>query len=190
MGMFGARKLRGENFLDQYPPRWWCPIVNIYGGAGHEEVYMRRFILSPKLPRGQLYLHVFFRPDQDRDPHDHPFPFWTLPLNQGYIEEVYNSRKHCFSAIFVPPLKWSHRAAKHTHRITATQTGHFPLVTLVWRGNTERTWGFWCHTQGIIGRVRDWVRWQDYVVNKDGVANVDGTDEQCPGFARGGLVKK
>lgn len=185
------RKPRGENFLDQYPPRWWWPVVNIYGGPGHQEVYMRRYVLSPKTRWGQLYIHVFYRPDQDRDPHDHPFPFWTFPLNQGYVEEVYNTHLHCFTVVRVPARRLSHRPARHTHRVTRTDTGRWPLITLVWRGNTERVWGFWCHSASPSPMVRQrfWHSWKDYTLGSGNgtapnIANQPGTDELCPGTSK------
>lgn len=185
-----AGKPRGTNFFDQYPPRWWAPMVHIYGGPGHEAVYMTRILLSPQFGKGrQLYLHVFHKPDQDRDPHDHPFGFRTLPLNQGYWEDVFNTSQQCFTRLHAPRLVWSHRAAKHTHRVIDTDTNRWPLITLVWRGPSERKWGFWCHRDAA--RERWFVGAREYTAGgsdaiSGGVShqNVDGEDVLCPGAVR------
>src|SRR3546814_1271720 len=45
-------------------------------------------VCSSDLRWGQLLWHVFYRGDEDPDPHDHPWDFWTRPLFQGYYEEL------------------------------------------------------------------------------------------------------
>lgn len=168
-----------------YPPRWYWPIIRIFGGlAGAESgtCYLTRVLLSPAIPAQpsgiyQLYLHVFHREDMDRDPHDHPFPFWTFPLFQGYTEVVYDHERSCFTTVRVRPWRWTGRAPTHTHRIISCDRG-WPLVTIVLRGPHERAWGFWVHAKETAKRV--FIPWKSYV--NDGVgANVEGHDEVCPG---------
>jgi hypothetical protein len=167
-----------------YPPKWYWPIVRIFGGPGRSETdgcYMTRVILGPETRWGQLYLHVFHREDLDRDPHDHPFAFWTLPLNQGYIEDVYDPVKECFTAVRAPHFRWSFRKAEHIHRVIGCDHG-WPLVTLVWRKPSSRKWGFWCHTpdQEPLDTTRTWMPWASYLIRGDNV-NVPGADAICPG---------
>ncbi len=40
-------------------------------------------------PWGGVYVHFIYREDLDRDPHDHPWTFWSMVLRGGYTEEVY-----------------------------------------------------------------------------------------------------
>lgn len=183
-------KLRGWLIRqsEHYPPRWFWPVVRIYGGPQGSEsrtCYMTRVHLGPKTPWGRLYLHVFHREDIDRDPHDHPFPFWTLPLNQGYTELVYNSISECFYEQHVEQGRWSYRPAEHTHRITHCDRDEWPLITLVWRGTTERRWGFWCHSpeQASDDTERFWTPMQDYLYGGEH-ANIEGRDVACPGTPR------
>lgn len=102
----------------------------IYGRAGeHAEPYMTRAWF------GRLRLHIFHRGDNDPDPHDHPWGFWTFPL-VPYLEEVLTeircgtcggSMGECgqcsdspkFSRrIQVVPAWWpTYRPATHTHRV-------------------------------------------------------------------------
>ena len=171
--------------------RWYWPIVRIFGGPGRDTVYMTRTVLTPKLPPspfigfkgGQLYLNVLHREDMDRDPHDHPFDFWTLPLNMGYIEHVYSATRECWAAVRVPPWRWSARKAEHIHRVVSTDSGRWPLVTLVWRGPTRRKWGFWVHAwDALESTKRRWVKMMDYLYSGDGAtANIPGQDVACPG---------
>lgn len=55
----------------------------------HLEGYMRRWWLFPygSLPFGiAVRVHEILRSDQDRHPHDHPWPFITVILRGGYWE--------------------------------------------------------------------------------------------------------
>ena len=109
--------------------------------AEHDTPYMTRWWI------GRLRLHVFHRGDQDPDPHDHPWDFWTFPFTP-YVEEVavYSSikaladmramhddgmtgdqineaiergRKVGYVLIrqVVPAFRLTFRPASHTHRV-------------------------------------------------------------------------
>lgn len=188
-----------ERQSGHYPPRWWWPCVRIYGGAGqHATCYMTRILLGPRTPWGQLYLHIFHREDLDRDPHDHPFPFWTMPLNVDYIEEVMEHASHvvgrqCFKEVTVRRWHISYRAAEHTHRVVRTASGKWPLVTLVWRGTSARKWGFWIRGCKLVpdgtGKLdfvdnvnRNWIPYQQYIGDPSiGNGSSNKLDEFCPG---------
>jgi hypothetical protein len=166
----------------------------LYGDEGGRRTpYLTRFWL------GRLRLHVFHRGDADPDCHDHPWNFWTFPLT-SYVEEVvrgltigeintgefradnWNGGRIVERKI-VPALRWSFRAAEHTHRVlgrfdewatlelasagfiagsgrVAPQVKPGRIVTIVWLGRSRRKWGFlknrdgrWC-----------WMPWRDYVL--------------------------
>lgn len=159
---------------------WWFPAIRIFGrDAHHDTIYLTRFFLTPATPWGQAYLHCFHREDLDRDPHDHPFNFWTMPFGRGYYEEVFEHVSDCLHEVYVPPWKFTLRPARHRHRILRAESGDFPLWTLVWRGPNVRKWGFWIHR--VTGdSVRQFVPWKSYVHFGDG-ANTIGEDTYCPG---------
>lgn len=191
--MFASIKSRWLEFYHRQcvhePVRWYWPIIRIFGGevGSRTTVYMTRVVLIPfRWVRryGGLYLHIFHREDMDRDPHDHPFAYWTLPLNQGYTEEVYDDRSQCFKTMHASQLRWSHRNAAHIHRVTHCDRG-WPLVTIVWRGPTFRPWGFWCHREGQApgDTMRTWTPWMNYI-NKGEHANIVGADMTCPGITK------
>lgn len=136
---------------------------------------------------GRLRLHIFYRGDQDPDCHDHPWDFWTFPLTP-YVEEVVEPcaatsvaayiatgemgtayRKHLQ---VVPAWRWTFRPATHTHRVLGRwwrtgwvkgipmpETKEGRIITIVWRSEDKRKWGFlknrdgkWC-----------WMHWKEYV---------------------------
>ncbi|WP_152979722.1 hypothetical protein [Mesorhizobium sp. 1M-11] len=141
----------------------------IYGHGEHTSPYLTRFWF------GRLRLHVFHRGDIDPDCHDHPWDFWTFPLT-SYVEEVAtpDTKGLCYmEALFCGPEKYklhrqvvrafrlSYRPATHCHRVIGRYAGdvvgNIPqadsrkIITLVWRGNSNRRWGFlrnrdgnWC----------------------------------------------
>lgn len=133
----------------------------IYGkDAEHDTPYMTR------IGMGRLRLHFFWRGDQDPDCHDHPWKFWTFPLT-SYVEEVAVDNGDGTFTLYreVVSAFWPHyRPATHTHRVIGRWTGHVaenslpltderPVITIVWRGQEEREWGFlknvnrkWCWT--------------------------------------------
>lgn len=127
--------------------------LDIYGPDG--SVYLTRWWLASLLGY-RIMLHKMHRPDLDRCLHDHPWGFVSVVLAGGYVEEVQRifeqddirleTRRTWFNrpgAILVRPATW-------THRIHALPNG--TCWTLVFRGRTERAWGF--HTD------RGWVFWK------------------------------
>ena len=147
----------------------------IYGKEDEAKTpYMTRYWI------GRLRLHIFHRGDQDPDPHDHPWDFWTFPFTP-YVEEViepiwdgdtYETRQQV-----VPAWHWTFRPAGHTHRVIGRYAGidrgfkdtpgydyvplvtNGPIITVVWRSKDKRAWGFlknrdgkWC-----------WIGWQEYI---------------------------
>lgn len=84
---------------------------------------------------GRLRFHRFYRGDHDKDPHDHPWDFWTFPLT-AYVEEVteYSGvledwrgdrdlRLFRTSRRVVPAFRWSFRLATHTHKVLGRFNG-------------------------------------------------------------------
>lgn len=142
-------------------------IKTIYGVEGeHRLPYMTRVIV------GRLRLHIFHRGDNDPDPHDHPWDFWTFPLT-SYVEEV--TAPHWIDGDpvtemhIVQAFRLHYRPAEYTHRVLGRYVpglmpNHIgaapgPIVTIVWRSKAKREWGFlknrdgqWC-----------WVGWRNYI---------------------------
>lgn len=122
---------------------------------------------------GSLRFHIFHRGDEDPDPHDHPWPFWTFPL-RPYVEEVTDPETHERRRNLVTAFHWHYRPATYTHRVLYPVTlgqgwdvqsvqvwvrARGPIPTIVWTGPKVRSWGFL--------KVRDgrwcWVAWREYI---------------------------
>lgn len=113
----------------------------------HAPVYLRRWVLfgalwSPPEPRwwmpkwvGRILVHHFVRSDADRELHDHPWPFFSLILRHGYIEETEAG------LTYIRPWRIIYRPANWRHRVHV-QPGKTPW-TIIFTGHKERTWFFW-----------------------------------------------
>jgi hypothetical protein len=133
--------------------------------------YMTRIHLTPWewWPFRRLYLHVYHRPDEDPDPHDHPFGFRTIILLGGYVEAVYPWRETAQGVRVTGQNGHGHgpelfvRKPGHTrlvlagtvHKITSLMGKR--TVTLVIRGPKEQDWGFyvWDFKNGPV-KVPSW----------------------------------
>lgn len=130
--------------------------------ASHLHGYMRRWIL--RTPWGTLRLHNILRADDDADPHDHPFDFWSLVVRGGYIEERYTRRatwrmgigwKSNGARVDIEPRGFgslAHRNAMDMHRIGYVKANTW---TIVITGPKRRPWGFLTE--------HGWVGWRAYV---------------------------
>lgn len=149
------------------------PYLDI-GDDATGEVYLRRWFIYPRHPKNdkgshRLYLHKFYRGDQDIDLHDHPWKFTSLILKGGYWEHRVAPRFAASVAQFgyeaaaqthadqtirtwYGPFSYLKRGARWTHRVElpAGKTAW----TLVLTGIKERSWGF--HTKG------GWCPWRNY----------------------------
>jgi len=85
----------------------------------------------------QLCLHVFHSSDWTDDYHDHPWPFVSLILWRGYIEQTPDGKRR---------RRWPGmvllRKATHQHRVELIKEK--PAVTLVVVGPRVRTGYFYC----------------------------------------------
>lgn len=134
------------------------------------DIYLRRFFIYPRdkdfgknKGKGRLYLHKFYRGDEDPHLHDHPWPFTSLILTRGYFEETYafgeedvylSDKERADSKwrtepgddrwrrrIFYKPFSLLRRPATWKHRVVLADKQ--PVWTIVKTGPKERGWGFW-----------------------------------------------
>lgn len=124
------------------------------------EPYLRRWILY--LAGYTLRLHKFYRGDDDRAPHDHPWWFVTIPL-RGYYESVVRGSVQMVQ--WVRPF-WPHfRPAKYRHIVLGTTFYRHPkprwvtwrpVYTIVITGRKQRSWGFWPGNETFV----HWRQWK------------------------------
>lgn len=103
-----------------------------------------------------LRLHKFYRGDDERALHDHPWPFWTFPLT-GYWERVYRftwySDEEFEETHYVKPWRLHYRPSKYRHMVLGTRAKADkrgvkfwtpePFWTIVVTGRKDRSWGFY-----------------------------------------------
>ncbi len=116
-----------------------------------------RFNGDPYLGRWIIYffgrtlrLHKFYRGDDQRAPHDHPWPFWTFPLCRGYEEIV--PRGGVLMHEWVKGFRVHFRPSSYQHIVVDPAK---PFYTIVVTGKKERAWGFW-------PSPTDYVYWRDF----------------------------
>ncbi len=90
---------------------------------------------------GGLKVHKYFRGDNDTNPHDHPWDFYTFPLT-GYVEEVLDENG-ILQVNLVKPWRLHYRPAEYIHRLVGREDLDGPWLTVVWECRNRRNWGFW-----------------------------------------------
>lgn len=106
-------------------------------------LYLRRWYVSGRGTKKQVFLHHIVRPDLGRELHDHPWNFTTRLLSGGYYEQVLENNANGVCSI---NGKWhiggdtvSH-PAEYTHRLDKVLDGTYTLVTAA---GARREWGFY-----------------------------------------------
>lgn len=104
------------------------------------ENYLHRWWVIPRNPLQNVYLHRFYRSDEDRALHDHPFASTSVILEGGYYE-------HTEDEIFIRNAgDIVKREAEAAHRVElfAVEGKAVPCTSLFFTGPVVRDWGFHC----------------------------------------------
>ena len=112
----------------------WPSVKEIVDLDAPDEVYLRRTQLF-KSRWLAVYVHRILRPDVARCAHGHPWPFLTMILRGGYVEEI-GGKRYARRPGYVG---WRPRAFQH--RIV--ELPHGPALTLVIRGRDHGAWNFY-----------------------------------------------
>lgn len=133
--------------------------------------FNERFLIGAENPAGPMlerwrlvqtpwfgiYVHFIYREDLDRDPHDHPWNFFSIVLRGVYEEERTADirRPHKVDLRRFTDSSWLNRMhffpLRSAHRIIWVMPG---TVTLCIVGRKRRDWGFWTSY--------GWVEYRDY----------------------------
>lgn len=128
------------------PKRWsameWTDIPS---KTNPELVYLRRLRVI-QTPWWAVYVHWINEPDTDRDPHDHPWNFWSFILRGGYTEVIYERLHPIHTEQTWRQYSWHRMPITKAHSITSVEPG---LMTLVITGRRVRTWCFWTE-EGLV----------------------------------------
>lgn len=138
--------------------RWWAHIRGRAFGFERSTIwigvqkYMDRWIIY--FGWGTLRLHKFYRGDDERASHTHPWRFWTFPLTD-YLEAVYE-RGEFKRLNVVRAFRIHERPATYEH-IVIGREGCIdkPFYTLVLSGERTNAWGFY-------PRPDEFIPWRDY----------------------------
>ena len=132
---------------------WTVDVGKLRFGFTHDLVHVND---DPYLERWLLWLgvtfrlHKFYRGDQNRAPHDHPWPFITFPLH-AYREDYWDGQK--MSNRVVKPFRFHYRPAKHRHIVRKITEGPtWTIVVNLWKTNE---WGFYPDPNTFV-HWRDW----------------------------------
>lgn len=118
--------------------------------------YLTRWILYVWF--GTLRLHKFWRGDDDRASHTHPWWFITFPL-RSYRERIYNQGRFVRYNV-VKAWRFHYRPANFEHIVVSGLWKDWvntpePFYTLVVTGRRRHEWGFYPEPHKFI-------RWRDY----------------------------
>lgn len=112
-------------------PRTGKPMRRSTGFMGWNTIFRSKD--APYMTRfwfGRLRLHIFHSGDEDQDPHDHPWNFWTFPF-QSYVEEVTmkvssgdEEDVYVKTLMVTPAWRFNFRPAEHCHRVLGLYTGY------------------------------------------------------------------
>lgn len=87
-----------------------------------------------------IRLHDILRSDDGRDPHDHPWPYVTVILQGGYLEERYSATGQLVSRKWHGPGSVLFRSAHHLHKLVLPARS--VCRTLFITGPYKQGWGF------------------------------------------------
>lgn len=111
--------------------RWAFMKPRVIGDV--EDPYLKRLYILVT-PIFSIMLHRIYRPDEQRDLHDHPWNFLSILLWGWYTEQVEGGdmkRRRWFSF------------KKATDRHAIAVCTRKPVWSLVFTGRRQRVWGFW-----------------------------------------------
>jgi hypothetical protein len=124
-------------------PRWAFMKRQLIGTEDNK--YLDRIYII-QTPWFGIMFHKIYRPDNQRDLHDHPWNFLSLILHGSYKEQTLDGIKHC---------KWFNlKKAEDRHAVC--EVNKKPVWTLVFTGKRQRVWGFW------VDKGTRFVPWTQY----------------------------
>lgn len=108
-----------------------------------------------------LRVHKFYRGDDDRAPHTHPWFFITFPLSD-YEEDVYD-RGVFVRRNTVKAFRLHYRPAEYEHVVIGRRDGKpKPFYSLVLSGSNANSWGFY----PVPGLFVYWRKFDEYFRSK------------------------
>ena len=104
--------------------------------------YMERWVLG--LFFFSIRVHHWFRSDDDKYFHDHPWWFWTFVVRGGYLDSTPTGDEMVKQGTF------HFRPALHRHTVYIVP--EIPTWTICLTGPEMRMWGFWIGEKFVKAR--------------------------------------
>lgn len=115
---------------------------------------------DPKKYKLNVYLHRFFRRDEDRHAHNHPWKWsFAIILWGGYIEEKRNRRSGKFVTRRLYPCMINILGQRDFHRVIELKGRE--SWSLFFAGGKAGTWGFL--VDGLFVRAREYLAAKGYI---------------------------
>jgi hypothetical protein len=135
-------------------PRWAFMKRRKIGTDG--DIYLDRIYIV-QTPLFGIMLHRIFRPDNQRDLHNHPWPFFSILLRGQYTEQYRDGAddqpdSEVLQHRRVRWINW--KGLRSRHRIAWCSRS--PIWTLVFTGRKSRTWGF------FVEDGTRFIKWTEY----------------------------
>lgn len=146
-----ATQVEAKPWHYKLPKKWGFWERFLIGVEG--DLYLDRLSLV-RTPWFSIKLHRIYRPDRQRDLHDHPWNFLSLVLRGSYVEDVPCKNP---ASPFTDSRRvrwWNWKRAEDRHSIR--EVSRSPVWTLVFCGPKRREWGFW------VENGTRFVKWSDY----------------------------
>ena len=124
-------------------------------GTG-DDVYLDRWYLM-QTPWFGIMFHRIFRPDNQRDLHSHPWPFFSILLRGQYTEQYRgeDGGRPDIQVLQQRRVRWFNwKGLKDRHRIS--WCSRRPVWTLVFTGRKSQMWGF------FVDDGTRFVKWTEY----------------------------
>lgn len=136
--------------LEGYMRRWWLVPFDKEGsgsadGTGPVSFWRRPITWVLQRFGIAIRVHEILRSDEDRDPHDHPWPYLTIILRGGYWESRYSPDGHQTECKWHGPGSVLYRPAGSWHRLDLAPDGtggEQMTTTLFITGRYCQGWGF------------------------------------------------
>lgn len=162
------KEIHGPGMAYETGKAWGIIPWKIIYGCNHKPLFKRYFLCTT--PLFGVMVHQFYRSDEDRDLHDHPWNFLTLILRGGYWEETrvkngdtglvaahYRATGEILDQVCMTwrnPGEILYRPATFKHAVRLQTGTEGKVWTLVIKSKRVREWGFWTR--------EGWVDWKTY----------------------------
>lgn len=113
-------------------------------GEGQQTPYLMRFYVKHSGWLPGVYLHYFYRGDQERELHNHPWKkSFSFILTGWYLEARRKELRNGKHVVIFRTLRAGNINCIRANDFHRIDTVVYPLWTLFFSGKRVQSWGFW-----------------------------------------------